>query len=108
MQTGSDSNAANFDEIPDELKACRQWVGYRLVAKKKPDLEKPWKKDKPPYDARTGELASVDDPATWCAYHVAVDACEAGRGDGVGWVFTAEDPFVGIDLDSCRDPQTCI
>lgn len=24
----------------------------------------------------------------------------------VGFVFTRDDPFVGIDLDHCRDPET--
>jgi putative DNA primase/helicase len=26
--------------------------------------------------------------------------------DGVGYVFSAEDPYTGIDLDKCRDPET--
>jgi primase-polymerase (primpol)-like protein len=26
--------------------------------------------------------------------------------DGVGFVFCSADPYVGIDLDGCRDPET--
>ena len=27
---------------------------------------------------------------------------------GIGFVFTAQDPYVGIDLDKCRDPETSV
>jgi len=29
-----------------------------------------------------------------------------GKADGVGFVFTDDDPIVGVDLDDCRDPET--
>ncbi|ELZ68779.1 hypothetical protein C457_10976 [Haloferax prahovense DSM 18310] len=28
------------------------------------------------------------------------------RADGIGFVFTQDDPIVGVDLDDCRDPET--
>ena len=35
-----------------------------------------------------------------------ITAVKAGKVDGVGFVFTAEDDYVGIDLDGCIDPDT--
>jgi primase-polymerase (primpol)-like protein len=29
-----------------------------------------------------------------------------GHCDGIGFVFSSADPFVGIDLDDCRNPET--
>ena len=97
-----------LDNVPDELKSYPHWLVYRLVDKKKPDPKRPWKKDKLPYNARTGNLASVDNPATWVPYHTAVAAFMAGDYAGVGFVFSKDDPFAGIDLDNCRDPETNI
>jgi putative DNA primase/helicase len=31
---------------------------------------------------------------------------ESGDYEGVGFVFCSADPYVGIDLDHCRDPET--
>lgn len=42
----------------------------------------------------------VNDPATWTSHSDAA-ATATKRGGGVGFVFTAEDPFVGMDLDGC-------
>jgi len=48
-------------------------------------------------------MASVDDPATWSSFDQAVKTWQQSRGrfDGVGYVFTANDPYCGIDLDKC-------
>ena len=53
-----------------------------------------------------GALASSTDSATWSTFDDVRAAYEAGGFDGVGFVFTADDPFVGIDLDGCRDAAT--
>ncbi|SDY93143.1 hypothetical protein SAMN05216564_11610 [Halopenitus persicus] len=37
---------------------------------------------------------------------MALDWLNAGRADGIGFVFTDSDPIVGVDLDDCRDPDT--
>ncbi len=56
---------------------------------------------KPPYNPRTHRLASPTDPKTWGTVHEALTALSTGRYNGIGFTFTQDDPFVGIDLDRC-------
>lgn len=51
-----------------------------------------------PLDPSTGRKASSTDPKTWSRYRDALGVLGA---DGVGFVFTATDPYVGLDLDNC-------
>lgn len=82
------------DNIPDALKAYDQWLVWRREGG-----------TKVPYRADGGGLASSTDPATWstfaAAYHAYVERGESG----IGFVFTADDPFCGIDLDDCIDSE---
>ncbi|MHC3378201.1 phage/plasmid primase, P4 family [Haloarcula sp. H-GB5] len=61
-----------------------------------------------PDDATSGRYASSTDPETWTDFEAALAYYE--RDDthtaGVGYVFTEDGPFVGVDLDNCRDPDT--
>lgn len=77
------------------LDAYRQFVTYRLV----PSIRKPGKTDKLPCDYRTGHVASAHNPEIWCGFAEAAAAVAAGRGHGVGFVFTAADPFWFLDID---------
>ena len=56
-----------------------------------------------PLAARTGSPASTADSSTWGTFERVADFRGA---DGIGFVFTEDDPYVGIDLDDCRDPDT--
>jgi putative DNA primase/helicase len=85
------------ESIPRELRARRQWVNWRL--EKRGD-----KSTKVPYTPDTGRKASSTDPMTWGTFDKAIDVLEDY--DGVGFVFCSMDPYTGIDLDHCRDPQT--
>lgn len=80
----------------DELAAYSQWVCWRWE-------ERNGKRTKPPYNARTGTLASSTDPATWSTFAEAV--ATGSRFDGVGFVVTDLDRFVGVDLDHCVDDE---
>ena len=89
------------EDIPRELKLRRQWVAARIT----PDPDRPGKSSKRPIDPRTGGAASTTDGATWGAFDEAVAAAErlpAGTG-AVGFVFTADDPYCGIDFDGCYE-----
>jgi hypothetical protein len=88
-----------YESIPTELKALDQWVCWKYV-------ERDGKPTKLPVNPRTGGPASSTDPFTWASFDKAVEVYEGGLGDGIGFVVTGGDPFVGIDLDKCRDPET--
>lgn len=54
-----------------------------------------------PCSPRTGEAASVTDPSTWGSFAEALAAHRRGGWDGIGYVFTKDDPYTGIDFDNC-------
>nr|WP_276259031.1 hypothetical protein [Haloglomus sp. DT116] len=62
------------------------------------------KPTKVPVDPTTGTYASATDPDTWTDFATA-RAYATDSATGVGFVFTAADPIVGVDLDDCRDPD---
>lgn len=90
--------AHSFALIPAELQALPQWVVWIYV--KQAAGKKPTKVPLQP----NGLNASVTDPTTWCTFEEACDVFELGGGDGIGFVFSPEDPYTGIDLDGTNDP----
>jgi putative DNA primase/helicase len=48
----------------------------------------------------------ADTTETWGSYGEAVMACRLNALDGIGFVFSEHDAFVGFDIDACRDPIT--
>lgn len=82
--------------IPDLLTANRQWVAWSWIW----NSEKA-KWDKPPLIPFTDRHASTTDPSTWRKFADAIRFHQAGRSDGIGFVLTASDPFVAVDLDKC-------
>jgi putative DNA primase/helicase len=84
--------------IPEAIKALPQWVCWRFSF-----VEGKW--TKAPVTL-TDTLASSTDPNTWATFEEALEAFPNVGGDGIGFVFSADDPYVGIDLDDCRDPDT--
>lgn len=79
--------------IPAELKALRRWVVWRAGVRGD-------KVTKIPFSIH-GFKARSNDPATWATFDQVLKIYEAGRCDGVGFVFSLEDDIVGIDLDKC-------
>lgn len=83
--------------VPAALRERPQWVAWRYETRG-------GKPTKVPADPRTGRRASSTDPASWVSFDEAVAAWRASdRYAGVGFVFAADDPFTGIDLDGCID-----
>jgi putative DNA primase/helicase len=84
--------------IPEELKRRPQWVVWKMAKRRNGK----WTKE--PYDARTGRKASSTDLTSWGSFEDALDALD--RYDGIGFVLSSGDPYVGVDLDGCVDPET--
>jgi hypothetical protein len=88
-----------LDNIPIELRDRPQWVAWDHE-------DRNGKPTKVPYSAVTGRRADTTDPETWATLAQAFEHAQSHRLAGVGFVFAADDPYVGIDLDDCLDPQT--
>lgn len=84
-------------DVPAELAELDQWVCWKLVTRR-------GKTTKQPFTSR-GRPASVTDPTDWCSLDVALRGQERHHLDGIGFVFTADDPYCGVDLDHCVDEQ---
>jgi hypothetical protein len=88
--------------VPAELRALHQWVAWKL----EPPLRQGDKWRKVPYSPTTGTRASTTDPTDYGAFDEALTLWRQRDMTGVGFVFTEADPYVGIDLDGCVDPNT--
>ena len=100
--------------IPEELRQERQWLIWKSV----PVPGKP-KPNKVPMNPSTGHPAATNNPRTWNPFEDAVEfysewagfehshvdgktgAVIEGKIKGVGFVFSRDDDYVGIDLDNC-------
>jgi putative DNA primase/helicase len=93
------------ENIPEELTERPQWVVWRYE-------ERNGTMTKVPHIPYTGLLASSTDLMDWRTFDEAVGAYRASVSestrpyDGIGLVFSSGDPYVGIDLDDCRDPKS--
>lgn|SRR5215471_697404 len=84
--------SVNIEDIPVVLIPRPQWVSWRYERR-----HSQW--TKLPKNPDTGKNARTDDPATWGAFEHALRSCQHHRMAGVGFVFSTDDPFAGIDLD---------
>lgn len=77
--------AHDTSKIPVEMRQFKQWVCHDFA--------------KVPLNPYTGTAAKVNNENTWGSFDDAIFALNAGIGIGLGFVFTENDPFFGIDLD---------
>jgi putative DNA primase/helicase len=82
------------ENIPAELRQRPQWVIWKYVQRGE-------RETKQPFNARTGSPASSTDPGTWSTYEEVRAAHESGDYDGVGFVLSDQDPYLGFDFDDC-------
>jgi putative DNA primase/helicase len=85
-------------QAPGELRTADQFVCWREEVR---DGEP----TKVPYSVSGGK-ASTTNPKTWAPLDAALSHAAEHSMSGVGFVFTEDDPFAGIDIDKCRDAQT--
>ena len=83
----------SYPAVPSELKALPQWVLWKSKVRK-------GKATKVPYQVSEAK-AKANDSTTWTDYQSVITAEQTGKFSGIGFVFTAEDPYTGIDLDNC-------
>jgi len=97
MSNVSISNSVNADNIPARLKALPHWVVWQYI-------QRDGKPTKTPYNARTNAKASSTDPTTWSTFQAALEAYNRPHSayEGLGWVFSAADDFIGMDFDKVK------
>lgn len=83
----------NFNDIPAELKSLPQWILWKFE-------ERDGKKTKVPYQP-SGELAQANNRRTWSTFATAVKFYMNNEYDGIGFVFSRQDNYIGIDIDKC-------
>lgn len=88
----------DFGNVPLCLAERNQWVLWRTMSRDGHPT-------KVPISIGGGEAKS-NDSTTWGSFGQALERFKAGGYDGIGYVFSADDPFAGIDLDGCYNPKT--
>ncbi len=83
----------NLANVPDELKQRPQWLLWIVV-------ERGGKATKVPVTC-SYKPASSTDASTWSTFAHCLDTYRRGDFAGLGFVFTPDDPYFGLDLDDC-------
>lgn len=101
-QRAAQERRALYDNIPAELQDMPQWCCWRY------EHRGTSKATKVPINSRTGFADSVTSP-TICATFAEAIAGEVTYGcDGIGFVFTLNDPYCFIDLDDAQGDAEAI
>lgn len=90
-------NIVGIENIPSEMKECPVWICWKREERNNGRIAKvPMN----PFDGRYGDVTNL---AKWTTFEKAVDACKKYNMDGIGFVFSEDYGFVGIDIDHCID-----
>ncbi len=87
-----------FENIPTDLRRLDQWIIWRFEWR-----ENEWAKV--PIEPHTGRWASSTNSKTWGSFDAAREQFEIGKDvyDGIGFVFSENDSFTGVDFDNCME-----
>jgi hypothetical protein len=96
------SNSINVEAIPQEMKERVQWVLWKSEKRN-------GKPTKVPYQI-TGHKVNVTNPNTWNSFERVYETLQNQPNlyNGLGYVFSEEDPYVGVDQDDCIDENGTI
>lgn len=87
-----------IENIPEQLKALNQWLLWRYEVINGKDTKVPYQPN--------GHKAQTTNPEHFNSFEAIVNAYQTGDYSGIGFVFTHNDDFTGIDLDDCRNAET--
>jgi len=87
----------NLNEIPAELKKLPQWIVWKSEIRN-------GKSTKVPYQIN-GEMAQSNNRRTWSTFQTAAKAYLERGYDGIGFMFSRQDTYIGIDIDDCVEGE---
>ena len=90
-----------ISNIPEEMKNRNQWINW-CFEYLDPDVEE--NRNKKP--RKIPIEADVTDPSTWLSFEEALKKIKNNPTIKLGFVFSSDDPYTGVDLDKCRDSTT--
>lgn len=88
----------DYSAVPDELQELEQWVCWADEERSDGLTKVPKRPD------GSGVNASSTDPETWGTFSAAAETARE-RDWGIGFVFTEDGPYAGIDLDDCLNDR---
>ncbi|GGA43211.1 phage/plasmid primase, P4 family [Psychrobacillus lasiicapitis] len=84
-----------YKNIPIEMKTKKQWVCYKAKPRGGDKITKI------PVNPTTGKPIDSNKDENWLDFEEAIQYIDTNLVSGIGFVFTIEDDFVGIDIDAC-------
>lgn len=86
----------HIENIPQEMKEVKAWVCWR-------EAERDGKITKIPTSPFSGRDISITAPSNWMTFGEAVRFSRTTGIAGIGFVFSKQNGFVGVDIDHCID-----